>query len=98
MFTKEGLKYLAKKQQQEADNATEIVTLSSDDECTTNDTAPLASPFTTLAVSKKWQAKVKVLEEQCPPPFPSICHILQKGKWNSLNLFHSYSYQNSCIF
>lgn len=77
MFTKEGLKSLAKKQQ-ETEHVVEVLTLSSDDECT-NDSVATASPFTTVAVSKKWQAKAKMQDEPYSPPFPSISHVTQKG-------------------
>lgn len=77
MFTKEGLKSLAKKQQEETGEVVEVHTLSSDDEHSkANESA--ASPFTVLATSKKWKEKTK-MEELLVPLFPEISHVQQRG-------------------
>lgn len=77
MFTKEGLKSLAKKQQEETGEMVEVHTLSSDDEHPKANES-VASPLTVLAASKKWKEKTKV-EELPVPPFPEISHIQQRG-------------------
>ncbi|KAJ8037366.1 ATPase family AAA domain-containing protein 5 [Holothuria leucospilota] len=81
MFTKEGLKSLAKKQQEETGEVMEVHTLSSDDEHSkANESA--TSPFTVLVASKKWKEKTK-MEELPVPPFPEISHVQQRENYQS---------------